>query len=228
MMNKNRKQKRIGFLLLILLLVAVTGCGKKETPTTTAMKQETTKEETTKEETTASSGKAESKEKYTVEEVAQDIEFDGKKISLPTTLKELGDEYCWSTYIEPTQSEEKNYFIQSIMYKDTSMNKGKEIYIFLGTATFQSTDGVAKQDSKICSMLVLDSSLNHEKFSIKGVKIGDSLEEVRKVFGKEDYVKQEDKDTCYSYGAEESNHFDFGFKNNNTDKITYIRIRFEK
>ena len=184
--GKKRGIRSISILLLTLvLMMAVSGCGKKN-----EKKEDTTEKVTTTTESQSESGET-GESNFDFSQVFDNIEVNGKHVPFPFSLNDLGDEYTFDTPVDMGDGT----FGLTLLYN------GKKI---AGAYVTEKNENDIGRKSEIYR---LDLFLNEgECFKINGIGFDSSDSDIEKAFENMPvkYSKQNEK---IGYSIIESGNF---------------------
>ena len=159
-----RKNKKLALLLATMMVaMAFTGCGEKEKETKETVAVETTTAEQA--ETTGAEGETQEVSDDVFADIFDDVEINGKQVTFPFSLNDLGDEYTIDE--EPYNvSEEENLCSYNLYYKDKSI-----AYIDF----FKNDSDNIDRNSKIVRY---HTNEDNGTLKIRGIGKGDSESEI--------------------------------------------------
>ena len=197
-----RKNKKISLLVATMLVAMVfTGCGEKEKETKETVAVETTTAEQA--ETTGAEGETQEVSDDVFADIFDDVEINGKQVTFPFSLNDLGDEYTIDE--EPfAVNEENNLHSYDLYYNE------KKIAII--NYTVKDANSKVDRDKKVTRY---NSLYDEGNIKIRGIGIRDSLDSViEKIpeltfFGKEGseyggYMIENEKSYIEIYGKNNS------------------------
>ena len=161
-----RKNKKLSLLVATMMVaMAFTGCGEKEKETKETVAVETTTAEQA--ETTGAEGETQEVSDDVFADIFDDVEINGKQVTFPFSLNDLGDEYTIDE--EPLAiSEEDNLYSYTLYYNE------REIAIV--SYIVKDADSKVDQDKKMARYRTL---LDEGNIKIRGIGIGDSIDSVK-------------------------------------------------
>ena len=202
-----RKNKKISLLLATMLVaMAFTGCGEKEKETKETVAVETTTAEQA--ETTGAEGETQEVSDDVFADIFDDVEINGKQVTFPFSLNDLGDEYTIDE--EPLAiSEEDNLYSYTLYYNE------REIAIV--SYTVKDADSKVDQDKKMARYQTL---LDEGNIKIRGIGEGDSIDSVKDKIPELEYSKIEGSDQSYYTLINQHNYIGIYATNNVIREIT--------
>ncbi|MBQ3583921.1 MAG: hypothetical protein IJA27_04340 [Lachnospiraceae bacterium] len=206
-----RKNKKISLLLATMLVaMAFTGCGEKEKETKETVAVETTTAEQA--ETTGAEGETQEVSDDVFADIFDDVEINGKQVTFPFSLNDLGDEYTIDE--EPFAVNEENKLHSYDLYYNE-----KKIAII--NYTVKDANSKVDRDKKVTRYYSLYDEGN---IKIRGVGLGDNLEKVSEMIPElVAFGEAEDKNSGYALWNSK-NYIEFYAENN---EIIQITIRSE-
>ena len=206
-----RKNKKISLLLATMLVaMAFTGCGEKEKETKETVAVETTTAEQA--ETTGAEGETQEVSDDVFADIFDDVEINGKQVTFPFSLNDLGDEYTIDE--EPLAiSEEDNLYSYTLYYNE------REIAIV--SYTVKDADSKVDQDKKMARYQTL---LDEGNIKIRGIGEGDSIDSVKDKIPELVYSKIEGSELSDCTLINQHNYIGIDADNNIIIEITMEEI----
>ena len=197
-----RKQSSLIFVIVVML--ALTACGKKETRETSKTSNLSQKESVTTD--------PEAQSGFDMENVINNITFNGKKVEFPLSIENLGEEYSLSDNIVAYGN--NNECVAEIVYKDfriaSIVTRAESIEEINNSTKFYQINIDYTFDAKI---------------EVCGVSTGDNIEKVIENFGEptEKYGEDStDNHEIYEYARDEDNMVSFSFESGKCRSIIII------
>lgn len=207
-----RKNKKLSLLVATMMVaMAFTGCGEKEKETKETVAVETTtaeQAETTGAEGETLSGESEASD-FDFSQVLDNIEIDGKKIPLPFTLNELGDEFDVDMIVE---------FGNGTCGADLLYKNEKIATVDCIGDTKEDID----RDATIYGINL--TSRNYEGICINGINCKSSLEDVEACFeGLKQSISDEGRITLTEAVGENGELFSVAYKEDTSIRTIFIK-----
>ena len=209
--GKAVKRKTVMLMMAVMLIiVSFAGCGNKKEETGGAVNDETK---------TISESEQQNPENETEEvsddvfaDIFDDIELNGKKVTFPFSLNELGDEYTIDD--EPFAVDDENNLLSYYLYYN------EQTIAYIDYKAKKTSD--VNRDSKIVEYYTVHDK---ENFKIRGIGINDEIKEIFDVIPNLCFFGKEESEYSGYMLANQNNYIEVSAKNN---KIIQFKIRSEK
>lgn len=178
------KKAVLGVAAMVFAL-GLTGCAEKEEALQSNAAAEEVGEETSTQENDLGEEAAVG---FDLDRAAKNIVLEGKELSLPTTLDELGGGYTMAKSKEVDTYWGSNNIIWDLYYENKHLGD-----VWTGEAT--------EMDLKTKKIFVISGEDNIE-MSIDGISVGDNYSEVKERWGEPVDVQEDIR--CYYYGGKET------------------------